>query len=413
MTEVREIPQVLPPDIRHVPVLATRIADLLAQDGPGNWFDCTLGDGGHSSVLLGRLSPDAHLYGLDRDPQALAVATARLGGDSRFHPVHTRFSALGSLPETVGARGFLFDFGVSSRQLDEDSRGFTIRPGATLDLRMDPTAPGALAELLDETDEDVLARELAALADVPRSRIVARHLKARRASGATLKSDDLEGALREAFPKGMRDRPRELARLSMALRMLVNDELGEIRTALPAAFERLAPGGRLAVLTYHSVEDRLAKTLLRHLIGDDHDAPRDIYGNRPKMAGEWLARSEAPEAAEIAANPRARSARLRVVEKRRGSVVLGVLVAFVGVTVLASVMVGCVWRQTRHVELEKTFEQGRREERRLRDSAEQLAARLSSLRRPDAIEARASAWGWSRPARQFRIPDPDTSTVLR
>ena len=399
------------PDIRHVPVLAERIADLLAQDVPGRWFDCTLGDGGHSEVLLKRLGPEARVFGLDRDPQALAVATERLSADPRFQAIHTRFSALASLPEVEGAMGFLFDFGVSSRQLDENSRGFTIRPGATLDLRMDPSAAGTLAEVLDEHDEESLARALADLADVPRNRTVARHLLERRASGATLKSDDLEGALREAFPNGMRDRPREMARLSMALRMLVNDELGEIRTALPAAWNALAPGGRLAVLTYHSVEDRLAKVTLRNLIGDDPDAPRDIYGNRPAMAGSWVERSEAPGAVEIAANPRARSARLRVVEKRRGMAAAGFLLAFVGVTLFASVMVGCVWRQTRHVELEKQLTRARADERRLRDSAEQLSARLSALRRPDAVETRAASWGWSRPSRQYRLPEPDTNGV--
>jgi len=399
------------PDIRHVPVLADRIADLLVQEGAGRWFDCTLGDGGHSAVLLARLGPDARVYGLDRDPQALAVATARLGADPRFTAVHTRFSALASLPEAVGAKGFLFDFGVSSRQLDENARGFTIRPGALLDLRMDPTAPGALAEILDEHDEESLARALASLADVPRTRTVARHLLARRATGETLKSDDLEGAMREAFPNGMRDRPRELARLSMALRMLVNDELGEIRTALPAAWDALAPGGRLAVLTYHSVEDRLAKVTLRNLIGDDPDAVRDVYGNRPAMSGSWIERSEAPGEAEIARNPRARSARLRVVEKRRGAALGGALLAFVGVTLFASILVGCVWRQTRHVELEKQLTRAHGEERRLRDSAEQLASRLSALRRPDAIEARAASWGWARPARQFRLVEPDTAAV--
>lgn len=400
-------------DIRHVPVLAERIADLLVQDGNGTFFDCTLGDGGHSVVLLSRLGPDAHLYGLDRDPQALAIAVARIGGDPRFKGLHTRFSALSSLPESVGAAGFLFDFGVSSRQLDESSRGFTIRPGAVLDLRMDPTAPGALAEILDERDEETLARELSALADVPRSRTIARHLLERRASGEVLKSDDLEGALRAAFPNGMRDRPRELARLSMALRMLVNDELGEIRTALPSAWDALAPGGRIAVLTYHSVEDRLAKHLLRHLIGDDPDAPRDIYGNRPAMVGSWVEHGQTPSEDEISRNPRARSARLRVVEKRRGATLSGVLVALVAVGIFASVMVGCVWRQTRHVELEKMMNRSQVEEQRLRDSAEQLSAQLSALRRPDAVEVRAVAWGWERPVRQYRLVDPDTSEVLR
>jgi len=219
--------------------------------------------------------------------------------------------------------------------------------------------------------------------------------------------------MRVAFPNGMRDRPRELARLSMALRMLVNDELGEIRTALPAAWEALAPGGRIAVLTYHSVEDRLAKNLLRHLIGDDADAPRDVYGNRPTLVGSWVERSETPSEEEVGRNVRARSARLRVVEKRRGAAFQGALVAILSVTLFASLMVGCVWRQTRHVELEKQLTRTHMEERRLRDSAEQLSARLSALRRPDAVETRAASWGWARPVRQYRMVDPDTAAVTR
>ncbi|MCB9496992.1 MAG: 16S rRNA (cytosine(1402)-N(4))-methyltransferase RsmH [Fibrobacteria bacterium] len=407
-----DAPSDSPLDIRHVPVLASRIASLLRKDGRGTWFDCTLGDGGHSSVLLSVLGPEARVIGLDRDPQALAIAGARLGSDPRFQAVHLRFSALGDLPEATGALGFLFDFGVSSRQLDEDDRGFTIRPGATLDLRMDPTASGSLAEVLRGLDEESLSRALYELADVPRARTVARHLLERQASGETLRSDDLEGALRTAFPNGMRDRPREMARLSMALRMIVNDELGEIRTALPTAWSSLAVGGRLAVLTYHSVEDRLAKNLLRGLIGDDPDAPRDIYGNRPERDGAWVVRGETPDAEEIASNPRARSARLRVVEKTRGSVVPAVLVGFVAITLLASMMVGCVWRQTRHVELESRFTKVSGIERRLRDSVDQLSGRLAALRRPDAMEARASRWGWVRPGRQYRLPEPDTQTVV-
>ena len=244
--------------IRHVPVLAGRIADLLAGDMTGTVIDCTLGDGGHSEAFLASLAPEGRVVGLDRDPDALRVASERLRHDARFTSIHTTFSNLGSVDATLGATGFLFDFGVSSRQLDEDVRGFTIRPGVRMDLRMDPDDAVDLRSVLTESDSDEIGRELTELADVPRSRIVARRL-AEIAAVRDLTSDDLEAALLSAFPRGMRDRPRELARLAMALRMLVNRELEEIKTALPLAWERLAPGGRLAVLTYHSVEDRLTK----------------------------------------------------------------------------------------------------------------------------------------------------------
>lgn len=396
--------------IRHQPVLAGRIAELLSAPGPGTWIDCTLGDGGHSQAFLGVLDSSCRVVGLDRDPEALAVARERLAGDPRFHSIHTAFSALDRFPETDGAMGFLFDFGVSSRQLDENHRGFTIRPGVQLDLRMDNKDPRDLRSILTGTDPDELGRELSELADVPRSRMVARHL-AKIAAERELTSDDLEAALLGAFPRGMRDRPREMARLSMALRMVVNNELDEIRTALPAAFKRLAPGGRIAVLTYHSVEDRLAKNLLRNLIGDDHDAPRDIYGNRPAMQGSWVVRREDPSKEEVASNPRARSAQLRVIEKRRGAALAGIMGMLLVVGLVGTVMVGCVWRQTRHVELEKGLEKARTQERQLSDSVAQLEARIGAERQPAVVGKRAVALGYKRPDRQFRIAEPDTVMV--
>ncbi len=396
--------------IRHQPVLAGRIAELLKACGTGTFVDCTLGDGGHSAALLSVLDENCRVVGLDRDTEALAVARGRLADDGRFLSFHTPFSGLESIAETENAMAFLFDFGVSSRQLDEDHRGFTIRPGVPLDLRMDREEPRDLRSILTGTDPDELGTQLAQLADVPRSRLVCRHL-AKIAAERDLTSDDLETALLSAFPRGMRDRPREMARLSMALRMVVNDELGEIRTALPAAFRRLAPGGRIAVLTYHSVEDRLAKNLLRTLIGDDPDAPRDIYGNRPPMQGSWVVRREDPSPEEIAANPRARSAQLRVVEKRRGAALGGILGALLLVGLVGAVMVGCVWRQTRHVELEKGMEKALSRERTLLDSVDQAEARIDAERQPASVGRRAQALGYRRPERQFRIAEPDTAEV--
>ena len=394
--------------IRHVPVMAERIAELLAGDRTGTVVDCTLGDGGHSEAFLARLPPDGRVVGLDRDPDALRVASERLRGDARFTSIHTTFSRLGSVDATMGAAGFLFDFGVSSRQIDEDARGFTIRPGVAMDLRMDQQEEFDLRALLTESDSDDLGRRLSDLADVPRSRTVARHLSGIAATRG-LVSDDLEAALLSAFPRGMRDRPRELARLAMALRMLVNRELEEIQEALPAAWDRMAPGGRLAVLTYHSVEDRLVKGLLRGLIGDDPDAPRDLYGNRPDRKGDWVVRLEKPSPDEIAANSRARSAQLRVVEKRRGVALAGILVAMVMVGLVGSVMVGCVWRQTRHVELEKGLDAARADGRRLDDSLVQMQAAVRAERQPSGVAARAALYGYRRPQRQFRLPEPDTS----
>lgn len=396
--------------IRHDPVLAVPIAELLVQKSDSVIVDCTLGDGGHSSVFLSRLGPQGRVIGLDRDGQALAIARARLDSDPRFESFHTEFSRLDQVERTNGVDGFLFDFGVSSRQLDEDARGFTIRPGVPLDLRMDQQSGTPLREMLLECDPDELARELSDCADVPRSRLVSRKL-VEIAHQRELVSDDLEVALLSAFPRGMRDRPREMARLSMALRMLLNQELDEIRQALPAAWGRLSGGGRLAVLTYHSVEDRLAKNMLRGLIGDEQDAPRDLYGNRPAMRGSWVVRRQSPDPEEVARNPRARSAQLRVVEKRRGAALLGVLVVLLLVALAGSVMVGCVWRQTRHVSLEKSLDSARTRERRLEDSLVRIQARVLAERQPAAVTPRAAALGYRRAARQFRMAEADTTSA--
>ncbi|HNY30643.1 MAG TPA: 16S rRNA (cytosine(1402)-N(4))-methyltransferase RsmH [Fibrobacteria bacterium] len=394
--------------IRHDPVLAPTIAELLVRKPDSVIVDCTLGDGGHSKEFLSRLGGEGRVVGLDRDGQALEIARARLGADPRFSSHHTEFSRLAEVAATEGVDGFLFDFGVSSRQLDEDARGFTIRPGVALDLRMDQESPDDLREMLLGCDPDELARELSECADVPRSRSVARKL-VEIARDRSLVSDDLEVALLSAFPRGMRDRPREMARLSMALRMLLNHELDEIRQALPSAWSRLADGGRIAVLTYHSVEDRLAKNLLRGLIGDEADAPRDIYGNRPAMCGSWVVRRQSPDPEEVSRNPRARSAQLRVVEKRRGAALLGVLAVLVLVALVGSVMVGCVWRQTRHVSLEKSIDSARQRERRLEDSLVRIQARVLAERQPAAVAPRAAALGYRRAERQFRLAEPDTS----
>lgn len=396
--------------IRHDPVLAGPIADLLVLKPDSVIVDCTLGDGGHSSAFLAKLGEQGRVIGLDRDGQALAIARGRLGSDGRFQSFHTEFSRMAEVESIQAVDGFLFDFGVSSRQLDEDARGFTIRPGVPLDLRMDQDSGIPLRQMLLECDPEELARELTACADVPRSRMVSRKL-VEIAQARELVSDDLEVALLSAFPRGMRDRPREMARLSMALRMLLNQELDEIRQALPAAWARLSEGGRLAVLTYHSVEDRLAKNALRSLIGDEVDAPRDLYGNRPAMRGSWVVRRQSPSPEEVSRNPRARSAQLRVVEKRRGAALLGVLVVLVLVALAGSVMVGCVWRQTRHVSLEKSLDSAKTRERRLEDSLVRIQAKVLAERQPAAVTPRAAALGYRRASRQFRMAEPDTNLV--
>lgn len=388
----------------HVPVLGQESVDLLVGDPSGRYVDCTLGDGGHSSLLLARLSADGVLVGLDRDPDAIRIAGARLGEDARLRLCRRAFADLDAEPETEGASGFLFDLGVSSRQLDEDARGFTIRPGVPLDMRMDPGQEMSLVDVIRSRDEDALARDLVACGDVDRARTIARFLVERARVCESLTSDDLAGAIDAAFPRGLRDRTRELARLAQALRILVNGELEQVERGVSKAFARLRPGGRLCVITYHSIEDRLVKRTLRGLIGED--APRDIYGRRPEPAGTWVAKRMDPGPEEVARNPRARSAQLRAVEKTRGAALGGILVGLLAASLLSAVLVGQIWRQNRHMAQERSLETLGRESTVLRDSARLLASRLESTRSRDRVAQRVAALGFAPPERQWRLSEP-------
>ena len=390
----------------HVPVLPEATLDALVHGTEGTYVDCTLGGGGHSELLLSRLGPEGRVVGLDRDTQAIAAATARLGSDPRFQARHRRFGEIALESGLAGTDGFLFDLGVSSHQFDEASRGFTIRANVPLDLRMDPDGTRTVAGLFAELDDDAFARELSRLGDVPKSHIVVRRLRELLAARGHLLTEDLGTALDAAFPRGMRERNRELAKLSMALRMLVNEELPEIRSGLSGAWEKLSLGGRLAVITYHSVEDRLVVEVLRELMGESRQDRRDIYGNLPERHGEWVEKKIVPDEAEIASNPRSRSARLRVVRKTRGAALGGVLLSVIGVGILGAILVGQVWRQQRFLQQARSLDSLQTQERDLRDSTDLLQARIDAETSPARIEIRARAFGFAPPKEQWRLADP-------
>jgi 16S rRNA (cytosine1402-N4)-methyltransferase len=291
----------------HRPVL---LHELLAAAGrPSRAVDATLGDGGHAEALLGL---GAEVLGIDRDPDALAVARARLGG-RRIHYLEAPYSSPDAL-ETVAAFHpdlILLDLGVSSRQLDEESRGFSFRPGAVLDMRMGGSGRSA-ADYLNTADEATLAATFREYGDEPRARRLAREIVRRRGRQPFRVSDDLVNAIRAVL--GPQAGPGEFARLFQAVRIEVNQELSGLAAALPAFRDALVPGGLLAVISYHSGEDRVVK----HAFQDWSRAcicppAHPVCTCRGRPLGRAEPRKPlVPGDTEIEGNPRARSAKLRL-----------------------------------------------------------------------------------------------------
>lgn len=295
----------------HAPVLLGPTLDALVTEPDGTYVDATLGGGGHSAALLERLGPGARVIGVDRDDEALAEATARLGGDARFETRHGSFADLEAL---VGGDapldGVLFDLGVSSHQLDEAGRGFSFRHDALLDMRMDRTQDTSAATLVNEGDEADLVRIFFVYGEEPRARKIARALVAARPVETTGRLAEI---VRAAVPRT--EEAKSVTRVFQALRIAVNDELGALETALDACTRLVRRGGRVAVLAYHSLEDRRVKRFFRTGRFDETTPERDVFGNRLAPFRDLTRQPIVADEPEVAANPRARSARLRVAER--------------------------------------------------------------------------------------------------
>ncbi len=291
----------------HAPALLAPV--LAAARGASRAVDATLGDGGHSAALLDQ---GVEVLGIDRDPDALAVSRARLGDQG----IRYLLASYASTEALAAVAGFgpdfvLLDLGVSSRQLDEAARGFTFRPGAPLDMRMGPTGSSA-ADILNLADERTLEALFRDYGDERRARRLASEVVRRRSRRPFATSDDLVNAIRATL--GAKAGPSEFARLFQAVRMAVNDEPGELERALTAFRDALTPGGRLAIITYHSGEDRLVKQSFRDWARSCVcPAELPICICRGRSLGRLEPRKPIlPEPAELAANPRARSAKLRI-----------------------------------------------------------------------------------------------------
>ncbi len=310
---------------RHVPVLRARVLDLLAPalDAPDAvCVDATLGMGGHAEALL-EAHPQVRLVGIDRDPEALALAGERLGrfGD-RVHLVHAVYDAIGGALDALGiveVHGLLFDLGVSSLHLDEADRGFAYRMDAPLDMRMDASEGTTAADLLATASVEELT---AILRDFGEERFAGRIASAivrERATRPLRTSSELVALLQRVIPvASQRSGGHPAKRTFQALRIAVNQELDVWRAALPDALARLALGGRIVVLSYHSLEDRVSKQVL--VAGSRSSTPADLPVELPSHAPYLRLLTHGAETAtadEVAANPRAASVRLRAAERIR------------------------------------------------------------------------------------------------
>ncbi|HLA14646.1 MAG TPA: 16S rRNA (cytosine(1402)-N(4))-methyltransferase RsmH [Gemmatimonadaceae bacterium] len=295
----------------HAPVLVEEVLALFR--GAKQILDCTLGGGGHSEALL---SQGASVTAIDRDEAAIEAATKRLAAyeaSGRFRVFRGNFGELDGIPELKAVRfdAILADLGVSSHQIDSLERGFSFRPGALLDMRMDRRSVLTAAELLNTFEEADLSHIFRDYGDEPRAHRLAREIVRRRENRPLRTSDDLVGAIRGTF--GARMGPGDFARLFQAVRIAVNDELASLERALPDLRDRLVPAGFMAITAYHSGEDRLVKHTMREWSQSCVCPPKQLQCTcRGVALGEVLTKraiTAGPE--ETAVNPRSRSARLR------------------------------------------------------------------------------------------------------
>jgi len=299
----------------HVPVLLAETLEGLRVLEEGIYLDGTYGRGGHARAVLARLGPKGRLLVMDRDPDAIADAERELGADPRVAIRHASFAELSDWEETKsGLDGVLFDLGVSSPQLDEPSRGFSFQADGPLDMRMDPTRGSSAADWLAGASDAEIADVLWQLGEERMSRRIARAIVSARDAAPLKTTRQLADLVAKTI--GHRERNKHPAtRTFQALRIFVNDELGQLERGLEAATSRLKPGGRLAVISFHSLEDRVVKQFIRGA-----EAPRVRRGlPQPETAPSPLVaigKAIFAGESEVEANPRARSAVLRVAERR-------------------------------------------------------------------------------------------------
>lgn len=302
----------------HIPVLLHEALDALCIRSDGIYLDCTFGRGGHSRAILASLDEGGRLIGFDRDPSAVAAARDLAKKDSRFEIVHTAFSELESALDSIAiarVHGVLMDLGVSSPQLDQAERGFSFQVDGPLDMRMDPTSGQSAADWIARADTDEIADVLWVLGEERFSRKIARAIAEARKVEPIVTTAQLSKIVSDAQPK--KDQNKHPAtRTFQAIRLHINEELSEVEQGLEAAVKRLEVGGRLAVISFHSLEDRLVKRALRdasRLPQGDPRMPLPDSVTKPRM--RLMGKAIKASTGELRMNPRARSAVLRVAER--------------------------------------------------------------------------------------------------
>ncbi|CAB4695874.1 MAG: 16S rRNA (cytosine(1402)-N(4))-methyltransferase RsmH [Actinobacteria bacterium] len=315
------LPSVLPTETDHVPVLADEVLTSLDPHPGETVVDCTFGAGGHSAMLAARLRGEGKLIAIDRDPtveqyferfrRSTAAKTRLLSGE--FSTVLEQLAENG-----VKADAILMDLGVSSMQLDRPERGFSYAVDAPLDMRMDPSADLSAADVVNEYSEQNLAQIFKSYGEERYARQISRAINRQRLKKPYTRTGELVDTIKASIPAPARfGEGHPAKRVFQALRIEVNDELGAVQRALPAALEMLRPGGRLAVISFHSLEDRIVKQFLRHEEQGctcPPEFPICNCGASPSLRATPR-RAIRPSAAEIARNPRSQSARLRVAVK--------------------------------------------------------------------------------------------------
>jgi 16S rRNA (cytosine1402-N4)-methyltransferase len=306
--------------VEHIPVLATEALAGLALEAGGYYVDATFGRGGHTALILQALGPEGRVLALDRDPQAVAAGQRHFAHEVRLALAHASFADLAALVPAHAhqhpCRGVLFDLGVSSPQLEDPRRGFSFRADGPLDMRMDPTRGEPVSAWLARARVDEIRQVIATFGEERFARRIAQAIVARRSKGALENTAELAslvaGAVRTREPG-----KHPATRTFQALRMFINDELGQLERGLQAALEVLAPGGRLVVISFHSLEDRVVKRFMQResqvnpALGELPAIPAEA---RPRL--KLIGRKLRPSADELARNPRARSALLRVAERQ-------------------------------------------------------------------------------------------------
>lgn len=296
----------------HIPVMLTQCTDALAIKPDGVYVDVTFGGGGHSREILKHLE-QGHLYGFDQDTDAVANAPE----DERFTMVEANFRDIKRYLRLYGVKqvdGILADLGISSHQIDEPGRGFSTRFSGSLDMRMNQSADLSAKEVLNTYSESQLHKIFGIYGEVKNAKTLAQAVVAERASKSFETTEGFTAFLKAFAPRGKEF--KYFAQVFQALRIEVNDEMGALEEMLLSAVELLKPGGRLVVMSYHSLEDRMVKNLIAK--GKfQGEVEKDFYGNLIRPLEPVSRGAVVADEAEVAANPRARSAKLRIAEKTR------------------------------------------------------------------------------------------------